>query len=82
LNVAPNPVAEVANVKISSNVNGIATLVVTNALGQVVNSMNVELTSGTTQNVALQAENLVSGIYHVQVLGANRQVLANTTFVK
>ncbi len=82
LNVAPNPVAEVANVSISSTVSGMATLVVMNALGQVVNTMNLELTSGTVQNVALQAENLASGIYHVQVMTANRQVVANTTFVK
>jgi hypothetical protein len=82
LNVAPNPVAEVANVSISSTVSGMATLVVMNALGQVVNTMNLELTSGTIQNVALQAENLASGIYHVQVMTANRQVVANTTFVK
>ncbi len=80
--VAPNPVAEVANVQISSTVSGNATLVVMNALGQVVNTMNIELTSGTIQNIALQAENLASGIYHVQVMTANRQVLANTTFVK
>jgi hypothetical protein len=82
LNVAPNPVAEVANVSISSTVSGMATLVVMNALGQVVNTLNLELTSGTIQNVALQAENLASGIYHVQVMTANRQVVANTTFVK
>jgi ferredoxin len=81
MQVAPNPVAENANLIISSTSNQVVYVQVMNALGQVVMNNKVELVADM-QNVQLATSELSAGVYQVRLVNTNGQVLGNTNFVK
>jgi hypothetical protein len=81
MQVAPNPVAENANVMISSTSSQVAYVQVMNALGQVVMNTKVELVADL-QNVQLMTADLSAGVYQVRLITTEGQVLGTTNFVK
>lgn len=76
-NVYPNPSVNKAHININSTayING-ADVIITNALGSVVSSKNIDLFVGKNA-LLIDSENLPSGIYHVTISSSN-----NTKVVK
>ena len=76
-NVYPNPSVNKAHILINSTayIND-ATVIITNALGSVVSSKNIDLFVGKNA-MLLDTENLTSGIYHATISSSN-----NTKVVK
>ncbi len=64
----PNPSNGVSNLEITSVSNTEATINVTNALGQIVKTINnISLLANQSQNIEVNLSNLSSGIYNVSV---------------
>lgn len=81
MQVAPNPVADNANLIVSSTASQIAYVQVLNALGQVVKNDKVELVADM-QNIQLATSDFAAGVYQVRLVNTNGQVLGSTNFVK
>lgn len=81
MQVAPNPVAENANLMISSTTTQVIYVQIMNALGQVVMNNKVELVADM-QNVQLMTSDLSAGLYQVRLVSTEGQVLGTTNFIK
>ncbi len=79
--VYPNPAAGKAQIVINSALNHNATVSITNALGSVVSTKSLELTTGKN-NISLDSENLTSGIYFATISSGNSKVVKKFTVNK
>jgi hypothetical protein len=79
--VYPNPSVNKAQIVVNSTVANNAVISITNALGSVVSSRNLELTAGKN-TVALDAENLNSGIYFATISSGNSKIVKKFTINK
>ncbi len=79
--VYPNPSASKAQIVVNAANTNNATVSITNALGSVVSSKNIELMTGKN-TVSLDAENLNSGIYFATIVSGNHKVVKKFTINK
>lgn len=79
--VYPNPSASKAQIVVNAAVNNNATISITNALGSVVSTKNIELSAGKN-TISLDSENLTSGIYFATVSSNNSKVVKKFTINK
>ena len=78
-NIAPNPVMDVINVFISSNVQANVQISVVNALGQVLIAQDINLDFDITQHT-LDLVDLATGVYVLQIV--NNDYVVNKKFMK
>ena len=80
--VFPNPSANKAQIIINSKINfNAATVSITNALGSIVSTKNIELSAGKN-NIHLDSENLNSGIYFATISSGNNKIVKKFTVNK
>lgn len=81
-NVYPSPAINKAyiNVNANSEINNV-TLTVTNSLGSIVSTKNINLSSGKN-NITIDSEPLASGIYFATILSGNTKIVKKFTINK
>lgn len=79
--VYPNPSASKAQIVVNSAVTNNAAVSITNALGSVVSTKNIELATGRN-TISLDSENLPSGIYFATISSNNSKVVKKFTINK
>lgn len=79
--VYPNPSASKATIVVNAVTGSNATVSITNALGSIVSSKSLELSAGKN-TVALDSENLNSGIYFATIISGNHKVVKKFTINK
>jgi hypothetical protein len=80
--VFPNPSISKAQITVSSNVNIDNVIIsITNALGSIVSTKNIDL-SGGKNTVVLDTENLSSGLYFATILHSNTKIIKKFTLNK
>lgn len=81
VNVYPNPASSQANVSITANAPQSAKITMVNIVGQVVFEKEVTLNAGSN-NLAIATDNLVNGVYTVNVNTGNKTQAIKVTIMK
>ena len=79
--VYPNPAVSKAQISINSKTNLNTLVTITNALGSVVSTKNIDLSAGKN-TITLDSENLSSGIYFATISSDNTKIVKKFTINK
>ena len=81
LTAYPNPAIDFVNVKFESNVDDVATMTLTNHVGQIVSEQRIELEEGQI-NQTLKVSDYTPGIYHLSIIHKDTRMTKKLLVIK